>query len=569
MMMPIVLTSLLAVTPQAPPPVNPSEILAKTETIRLAPDLSPLTSGEQAALKDLLAVGQIFQELYELQKHAQAPEARALLQKTPDRERELLYRLFQGPIATTLSNARAPFLPGIAPETPGKNMYPAAITKAEVEAYLAKNPDERDAILAERTVVRRATKENVDRDRAVLAKHPALDVLHPRLRERLRVSQDALYAVPYAVAYADQLVRAHDLLRSAADKLESSDEEFARYLRNRARDLLTNDYESGDASWVTGRYKRLNAELGSYETYDDALFGTKAFHAASLLITNEKATADLRAALGGLQEIENALPYDRHKRVRDDISVGVYHVIADFGQARGTNTATILPNDPLFSARYGRTILLRENIMRHPQIFASDLRVWRATLDERHRDDLTDEGNFQRTLWHEIGHYLGVDRDKSGRTLAVALQDYADTLEEMKSDLVSLFALHRMKHPALRSIQASGIRRTLQNVKPRPDQPYQTMQLAQFNYFLEKGLLVADPKTGRLTVDYDRYLPVVTSLLREVLALQSNGDRDAAAKFFDRYGAWTPELHEKVAASVREAQGASRWRIVRYGVLGE
>ena len=87
-----------------------------------------------------------------------------------------------------------------------------------------------------------------------------------------------LYAVPYAVAYAPELMRAFTHLIAAADDLEASDEEFARYLRNRARDLLTNDYESGDASWVTGRFKRLNAQIGAYETYDDALFGVKAFH---------------------------------------------------------------------------------------------------------------------------------------------------------------------------------------------------------------------------------------------------------------------------------------------------
>lgn len=561
----ILLAPLLAATPQTPA-VNPAEILAKTETIRLAPDLSSLTAGEQAALKDLLAAGQILQDLYETQRHHQALEAR---RRITEEDRAALYRLSQGPIVTTLTNARVPLLPGIDEESPGKNVYPVAITKDEIESYLATHPDDRDAILGERTVVRRATKENAGRDLAVLTKYPVLDTLHPSLRARLVAAEGGLYAVPYAVAFADSLVPAHALLRSAADKVESSDAEFARYLRNRARDLLTNDYESGDASWVTGRYRHLNAEIGAYETYDDALFGTKAFHAMSLLVANEKATAELRKALGSLQEIENALPYDSHKRVRDDISVGVYHVIADFGQARGTNTATILPNDPLFSARYGRTILLRENIMRHPQIFAADLRVWRAATAESHAGDLTDEGNFQRTLWHEVGHYLGVDRDKAGRTLDVALQDYADALEEMKSDLVSLFALHRMKHPGLRSIQASGIRRTLQNVRPRKDQPYQTMQLAQFNYFLEKGLLEAGPQTARLTVHYDRYLEVVTSLLREVLALQYAGDRDAVARFFERYGAWTPELHEKLAARIREAQGASRFRIVRYAALGE
>ena len=229
--------------------------------------------------------------------------------------------------------------------------------------------------------------------------------------------------------------------------------------------------------------------------------------------------------------------------MREDIPVGVYDVIADFGQARGTNTATILPNDPLFSRRYGRTILMRENIMKHPDIFAGDMRVWRRRRRTAHADGSDGEGNFQRTLWHEIGHYLGVDRDRQGRPLDVALEDYADAFEEMKADLVSLFAAARacasagtLTRAALRAVQAAGIRRVLLNVKPRRDQPYQTMQLAQFNYFLEKGLLVRRTATGRLTVHYERYPATVTSLLREVLGVQHAGDKAAAGRVLRALG---------------------------------
>ena len=325
----------------------------------------------------------------------------------------------------------------------------------------------------------------------------------------------------------EPLIRAFEHLGAAADAIERDDEEFARYLRNRARDLLTNDYESGDASWVTGRFKRLNAQIGAYETYDDALFGVKAFPAVSLLLANEQATAELRRRLGALQAIEDALPYEPHKRVREDIPVGVYDVIADFGQARGTNTATILPNDPLFARRYGRTILMRRNILEHPDLFASDLRVWRAAMEETHAEDLVSEGNFQRTLWHEVGHYLGVDRDKQGRTLDAALEDHADAFEEMKADLVSLFAIDAMRTPVrsrrpcceLSRLRASA--GCCSNVKPRRDQPYQTMQLAQFNYFLDKGLLSWDGASGRLAVRYERYADVVTALL-------ARGARDPA-----------------------------------------
>jgi hypothetical protein len=563
------------------PLAKSEEILAKTQTIRLAPDLSSLTADERSALKDLLEVGGYMQKLYEEQLHHQSAYALDRLKVTdiqlaqPKATQNLLniYRLFNGPIATTLTNTREAFLP-VDEQRPQRNMYPLDATKEEIEAFLAANPGSREEILGERTVVRRATKENIGRDLQVLNVYAELRALHPEETERLREARQGagnpkfFYAVPYSIAYADYLVPAFRLLNRASTSLHASDPEFARYLRNRARDLLSNDYESGDASWVTGRFNKFNAQIGSYETYDDAMFGVKAFHSASILLANEKATEELRKALGGLQAIEDALPYESHKRVKEDIPVGVYEVIADFGQARGTNTATILPNDPLFSRRYGRTILLRENIMKNPDIFAADQRVWKAATLDAHANDLAAEGNFQRTLWHEIGHYLGVDRDKQGRTLDVALEDYADSIEEMKSDLVSLFALHRNNHPSLRAIQASGIRRTLQNVKPRTDQAYQRMQLVQFNWFLENGLIEADPKTARLKINYEKYPAVVQSLLKETLKLQHEGDKAAAAAFFDRWTKWTPEVHEKLAARIREAQGA-RWRIVRYAALGE
>ena len=567
------------------PESKSNEILAKTQTIRLAPDLSTLTPGEAAALKELLQVGAIFQQLYEDARHQQALAAHRALAGLdarlghPVATQNLLslYRLNNGPIAVTLDNAREPFLP-VEGQVPGRNVYPAGITREEVDAFVGAHPGARESILHERTVVRRATAGNIARDRQALA-NSTLGTLHSRFArelEGLAHSPDPkrLYAVPYSAAYAGPLIRAYHHLGAAADAIEPDDEEFARYLRNRGRDLLTNDYESGDASWVTGRFKRLNAQVGAYETYDDALFGVKAFPAVSLLLANEQATAELRSRLGAVQAIEDALPYEPHKRVREDISAGVYDVIADFGQARGANTATILPNDPLFARRYGRTILMRRNILENPDIFAGDLRAWGAAMEETHAGDLVSEGNFQRTLWHEVGHYLGVDRDRQGRTLDAALEDYSDAFEEMKADLVSLFALDAMRTagtvtPAmLRAVQAAGIRRVLLNVKPRRDQPYQTMQLAQFNYFLEKGLLEFDGASGRLAVHYGRYADVVTSLLREVLSIQHAGDKSAAGRFFDRWGAWTPQLHERLAARIRETEGP-RFRLVRYAALGE
>ena len=566
-------------------------IIEKTQTIRLAPDLSQLSTGEKAAVAKLLEVGKIFQSIYEEQRHHQALSSYQKLwdlhmhigNPAPTENLLTLYRLFQGPIATTLENKREPFLP-VDAIVPGKNMYPWGVTKDELENFFKAHPDKRDEILDQRSVARTANSLNADADLAKLRKYPVLDTLHPGLKAELEsvarggakptggLRVQGFYAVPYSVAYADELMKAYSLLNQAADDLQKDDAEFAKYLRNRARDLLSDDYESGDAAWVTGHFKNLNAQIGSYETYDDELYGTKTFFAFSLLLTRQQETNALREAMKGLQGLEDSLPYDHHKRVREDIPVGVYDVIADFGQARGGNTATILPNETYLARRYGRTILLRANIMREPNIFEATERTFAAAVGEEQARELTSDGNFYRTLWHEVGHYLGVDQTKDGRDLDQALQDDADALEEMKADLVSLYvadALHKQHYytdAQLRSVYAGGILRVLQNNKPRRDQPYNTMQLMQWNFFLENGLLTFE--NGKLHIHYEKYHDVVGKLLKRVMDVQYQGDKAAADRFIDQYTTWKEDLHGVVAKNIRD-QVRYRFRLFKYAALGE
>ncbi len=587
-------------------------IVDKTQTICLSPGLEHLSTGERKAVEKLLQVGKIFQSLYEDQRHAQALSSYDELvqlsrrsEASPAMQNLLtLYRLNQGPIATTLENRREPILP-VEPFWPGKNLYPAGVTKEMLEPFLVAHPEKREEILGLRTIVKWITAQDLQRDLGMLKRYPVLDVLHPGLKRELegllneeaawrkaagvqtirlkgsrRVEapkkpvQRGFYAVFYSVAYADELMKSYALLNEAADALQKDDEEFARFLRNRARDLLSDDYESGDAAWVTGHFKNLNAQIGSYETYNDELYGVKTFFAFSLLATRQQETSALRQAMKGLQALEDSLPYDYHKKIREDIPVGVYDVIADFGQARGANTATILPNESYLARRYGRTILLRANIMREPKIFESTSRTLEAAVGPEQAKALTSDGNFYRTLWHEVGHYLGVDRTKDNRDLDDALQEDSSALEEMKADLVSLFvaeALHKQGYytdAQLRSVYAGGILRVLQNNKPRRDQPYNTMQLMQWNFFLENGLLTFDPASKTLRIDYDKYHDVVGKMLAKTLAVQYQGDKAAADRFIEQYTTWDENLHGAIAKNIRDQQ-RYRFRLFKYAALGE
>jgi len=300
----------------------------------------------------------------------------------------------------------------------------------------------------------------------------------------------------------------------------------------------------------------------------------KAFYSASILARDESKSRELEKAMAELQSIEDSLPYAQHKTVRRRIPVGVYNVIADFGQARGANTATILPNNPDHARKYGRAILMRYNIMTNDSIFANRKRRYDAVIDAGYRDHLTREGGFNRTLWHEVGHYLGVSKTADSRKLGAALADHANLFEEMKSDLVSLYAAPKLRAIAyhdddgLRAHYADGIRRTLQNVKPRPQQAYQNMQLMQFNYYMESGLLEANPATGLLRINYDRYHEVVTDLLREVLSIQFSGDYEFADAFVKRWNYWDETLHGGLAERINNS-GSYRRTLVRYRALAE
>lgn len=559
-------------------------ILEKTHRVHLSPSLDSLNEGERVAVQKLLEVGVIMQRLYEDSLHPDALAAYDELVALEHTEAERvdmlldLYRLSRGPIVTTLENERKPFLP-VSAETPGKNVYPIGIEREEVDSVLSSNPALRDSLLHLRSVVRRSNPENLYNDLLTLQHNPALSVLHPGLQQELSTIQASLtpqplYALPYSVAYADDLLRSHNLLHDAASSVTHIDPAFARFLRNRARDFLTDHYESGDASWVTGRFQNLNAQIGSYETYNDQLFGVKTFFSLSLLLRDRERTAELATAVRGLQDFDDALPYESSRQIRNEIPIGVYNVVADFGQSRSANTATILPNESFLARQYGRTILLRGNILTHPRIFAVTKASFEAAIHESQHADLTQEANLYRTLWHEIGHYLGVDLTDDGRDLGVALGDAANLYEEMKSDLVSLHSVRQLVSGAFltkaqgKAMYASGIRRVLQKTRPRRDQAYQTMQLMQWNWFLENGVLKFDKKTGTLLIDYDRYHRAVRSLLAEVLKIQSDGDQVQAESFIEQWTTWDDELHGIVSGNMK-AREVYRYTLVTYESLGD
>lgn len=555
-------------------------ILDSTQIIRFETDLSALGPGERAAIDELVAAGRILQDLAEHTEHHQALDARARLQALHDRlghpaetaDLVDLYAISQGPIATTLDNQLLPFLP-VDGWVPGRNVYPWGIDAAQIEAFLAAHPERRPDILGLHTVVRRTTPTALRRDLTTLRGHRELAALHPGLEARLTALASArdpepLYAVPYSVAWPKRILALADRLWHAAAALEPEDQDFAAFLRQRSRDLLTDDNEAGDAAWVRGSFGPVDVVVGAHEPYDDDLFGAKAFFGLSILLRDEPSTRELRQRTRHLQAIEDALPIDRHRVVAPDIPVGSFDVVAAFGQGVAVD-AEILPNDPDLIRKYGRKIALRRNTTVQPEVVERVARRWRAVMAPVHHAELTPEGIFRQITWHEVGHYLGPDGTRDGRTFEQALGEDGPPLEELKAELCSLFACEWLGRIAafspdeVRAVVAYLLAGTFRPNRPLRSQPYATIWHLLGNHLFEAGVLrLAD---DGVHVDHVRLPAEAERLLAETLAIQDHGSRAESNAFFERLAAWD-DRHEQIAARIKASE-RYRFRHARFAIL--
>ena len=324
---------------------------------------------------------------------------------------------------------------------------------------------------------------------------------------------------------------------------------------------------------MTSAFQDLNAQIGAYETYDDELYGVKAFFGFSLLRQDAKRTAEVRnATRAGCRRSRTRCPTRRIKTVREDIPVVIADVLADFGQCRGTNTATILPNDNDHARRYGRIIVMRRNIMVDSVITESARAAWRAASPPAYAADFDPEETSSARCGTSWVTTSASDRDRSGRPLAQALHEDADTFEEMKADLVSLFLGKELRargyytDQALHGLYASGAAHPAQEPTPlRRGLRRDAADAVQ----LVAGARVARDRPGVAPAPHPlrpRH-EAVGSLLEQVMAVQSAGDPEKAKAFITRWTTWDAR-HDAIAAAMRATE-TSRFRLVRYAALGE
>lgn len=499
--------------------------VAKFSRTPLQADLSALSEADRKVLDKLVEASRSMDEIFLRQAWAGNPEMQQKLANLQgngaDAAREY-FRINFGPWDRL--DERKPFL-GDKPHPEGAGFYPEDMTKEELEAWLQKNPGDRERFTSTFTVIRRGP------DRG-------------------------LTAVPYSQEYRQWLEPAARLLREAAAGTDNAS--LKRFLTLRADAFLSDDYYESDVAWMD-LDAPVEVTIGPYETYEDELFGYKAAFESFVTVNLPKESQALARYKEQLPWLERNLPLPaEHKNMTrgTESPIRVVDTVFTAGDTRaGVQTIAFnLPNDERVREAKGSKKVLLRNTMRakYDQILVP---IAQRVLATDQVDDISFEAYFDEVLHHELSHGLGpgsITVDGRKTEVRKELKELYSTLEEAKADVMGVYnilaLMERGEMPAelRRTLEPTYVAGLFRSARFGVDEAHGQGVVAQFNYLLEKGALVVDDQ-GRFRAVSEKFPAALRDLLAEMLLLQATGDYEGTKRFLDTYG--------KASESLRTAIG--------------
>jgi hypothetical protein len=500
---------------------NLTQELAKFKTVRMPFDASHLTPRELQLVGKLVEACQALESIYWRQSDPQGLELYHSLAASRAPQDLALRRMLRinGSRFELIQNER-PFV-GTESWPPGRGLYPADLTRAEFDAYVAAHPAEKSALYDPFTVVRR--------------------------------KGTALETVPYHVAYKQWVDLAAKALREAADL--SDDAAFAKFLRMRADALQSDQYFDSDIAWLSLVNPKFDVIFAPYETYLDDLLGVKTSYGASILIRNEEESRKLEVFQKYVADIQDSLPLaaeDRPSKRGLSSPMEVMDAPYRAGDLRHGYQAVAdnLPNDPRIHEQKGSKKIFFKNFQ-DARVNYVILPIAKRLMRPQDAALASAEGYLAATMMHEISHGLGpaFARTPAGRKdVREAIGPAYSALEESKADIVGLYSLkwlvdhNDLPKEKLNMYYASEIAGIFRTVRFSVAEAHGRGEIMEFNFFSERGAIARDAASGRYAIDFSRMPDAVAALARELLEQEATGDRARVEAWFAKYGKVPPDL---------------------------
>ena len=463
--------------------------------VRLTTDLSKLTDKEKQIIPLLIQAAQIMDELYWQQCFGNKD---SLLNAVTDEKTKQFVLLNYGPWDKL--NNDTPFIAGIGPKSLGAQFYPKDMTKDELEKS------------------------------GVADQHGLYSLIR-------RDSSGNLVSIPYHVVYKEPLQKASTLLKQAAELAE--DAGLKKYLQLRAEALVTDKYKASDIAWLDMKSNNIDVIIGPIETYEDALYNSRAAYEAYVLIKDKEWSQRLAKYVAMLPELQQGLPVDaNYKKENPGTSseLNAYEIIyyAGHSNAGGKTIAVNLPNDEEIQKTKGTRRSQLKNAMR-AKFDKILLPISNELIDPSQLNQVKFDAFFANVMFHEVAHGLGIKSTVNGKgTVRSALQEQSSWMEEAKADILGVYMVTKLVEKGelegpLENYYTTFMAGILRSVRFGAGEAHGKANMLVFNFFEEKG---AFEKTadGHYKVNFEKFKSAMNALRNLILTLQGNGDKPAVEK---------------------------------------
>jgi hypothetical protein len=476
---------------------------------RLEAEIDHLSEGQRELLRILIEIGDIMDALF----WEQAWGDRDALMSRIDNEAVARFADINYGPWDRLAGGR-PFVDGVGERPAGANFYPADMSRDEFQQ----------------------------------ADLPGKDSLYSMLR---RDQAGELMAIPYSEYFANELARAAELMRDAAELAENNG--FRAYLLARAEAFESDDYYPSDVAWMAMRDNDIEFVVGPIETYEDRLFGNKAAFEAFVLIRDQEWSDRLQRFADYLPDLQATLPVPpeyRQESPGSDADLGAYDALYYSGDANaGAKTIAInLPNDERVQQEQGTRRLQIRNAMQ-AKFDKIVIPIAENLIVAEQRDHVIFDAFFGNVMFHEIAHGLGLNYTLDGEsTVRQALQEHAAALEEAKADILGLHMITemladgRLDDADLEDYYVTFMASIFRSTRFGADSAHGRANMIAFNSFEEMGAFERDEDSGLYRVNFDAMRDAVTALAQDILMIQGDGDHRRADELISVLGRIGPSL---------------------------
>ena len=475
----------------------------------LTTDISHLSENEREMLPLLFEAADIMDGLFWMENYGNKDELMAMIGDNADIKK--LASIAYGPWDGLDGNK--PFVEGIGPKPAGAQFYPADMTEEEWNAFDDLNKNSQYTVI-------------------------------------VRDENGALKCVWYHDYFEQQIKKAASLLDDASEL--AGDEEFAEYLRLRAKALRTDDYLESDMQWMDVRNNNIDMVIGPIENYTDARYGIKASHEAFILIKDQEWTKQLARYAAFVPQLQKQLPVPAKYKKEvpgSDVDLAAYDVVYYAGDCNA-NSKTIainLPNDERVQLQRGTRKLQLKNAMQAK--FDKILEpIAKELMTPESMEHIKFDAFFANVMFHETAHGMGIKNTITGKgTVRAALSNQYNAIEEAKADVLGLYLVTKLAemgeytNTTMEDNYTTFMAGIFRSVRFGAASAHGKANMLTFNYFQNEGAFVRN-EDGRYAIDFEKMKVAVEKLAGDILQHQGDGDYEATKAWMSEMTVIKPEL---------------------------